>query len=64
MKQQMGQMPEYQGHDPKHKEEMAKVLAILDDMLEKLPEDVIEKFASSDDFKLYEKIMDLYLKGE
>ena len=62
LKQQMSQLPEYQGHNPQHKEEMAKILAIMDDMLEKLPEDVIEKFANSVDFKLYEKIMALYLE--
>ena len=48
--------------DPKHKEELAKILAVMDDMLDNLPEDVIEQFAKSDDFKLYEKIMDLYLE--
>ncbi len=64
MKQQLSKIPESEGHDPKHKEELAKILAVMDDMLEKLPEDVIQQFAKSDDFKLYEKIMDLYLEEE
>ncbi len=64
MKQQLSQIPISEGHDPKHKEELAKILAVMDDMLEKLPEDVIEQFAKSDDFKLYEKIMDLYLEED
>jgi chromosome segregation ATPase len=38
--------------------EMKKVLKIMDDLLEKLPEDVIEEFAQSEDFKIYERILD------
>ncbi|RLF48821.1 MAG: hypothetical protein DRN20_03725 [Thermoplasmata archaeon] len=41
-------------------EEVRKVLKILDDLLEQLPEEVIDKFALSDDFKLYEKVLDRY----
>ncbi|MCK5397282.1 MAG: hypothetical protein KAJ33_03435 [Thermoplasmata archaeon] len=61
MTAQKTQAPETH-HDPKHKEELTSLLAVMDEMLEKLPEDVIQRFAESDDFKLYEKIMDLYLK--
>jgi KaiC/GvpD/RAD55 family RecA-like ATPase len=48
--------------DPKHREEMARLLQTMDGMLESLPEDVIQSFARSDDFKLYEKILTLYLE--
>ncbi len=61
MAQQSTPVPETH-HDPKHKEELAKLLEVMDDMLENLPEDVIERFANSADFKLYEKIMDIYLE--
>ncbi len=50
--------------DPDHKAEIARLLKIMDEMLEKLPADVIERFAKSDDFKLYEKIINLYLEEE
>ena len=36
---------------------MQKLLPVLDKLLEKLPEDVIEEFANSEEFALYEKIM-------
>ncbi len=62
MKQQMNLILKYESHDPKHKEELAKILAVMDNMLENLPEDVIEQFAKSDDFKLYDKVMKLYLE--
>jgi KaiC/GvpD/RAD55 family RecA-like ATPase len=48
--------------DTGHRAEMARLLKVMDDMLEKLPEDVIESFAKSEDFKLYEKIIRLYLE--
>jgi len=64
VKQQLSQMPKYEGHDPKHKEELARILAVMDNLLEKLPEETIDKFAKSGDFKLYEKIMDLYLEED
>jgi len=41
-------------------DELIKVLRILDDLLEDLPEAVIDKFAVSEDFKLYEKVFDRY----
>ena len=41
-------------------EDVIKVLLITDDLLGNLPEDVIEKFAQSEDFKLYEKVMSKY----
>ena len=39
-------------------ERIKKVLKILDDLLEHLPEDIIEKFAKSDDYKHYDEIME------
>ncbi len=40
--------------------EVKRILKILDDLLENLPDEIIEKFANSEDFKLYEKILDRY----
>jgi len=40
--------------------EIKRIFKVLDDLLESLPEDIIEKFAKSEDFKLYEKILDRY----
>ena len=40
-----------------------KVLAILDDLLGKLPDEVIEEFARSDNFDLYKKVMEMYGLG-
>jgi len=37
-----------------------KLLAVLDGLLEHLPPDLIEKFANSDDYVLYEKVLDGY----
>jgi hypothetical protein len=47
-------------------EEVLKLLAITDELLGKLPEDVISEFAASEDFILYEKVMKKYniLKDE
>ena len=39
---------------------MKKLLKILDDLLEKLPAEVINKFAKSKDFKFYEKLLEMY----
>lgn len=39
-------------------EELKSVMGYLDNLLGELPDDVIEKFAQSDYFKLYQKIMD------
>lgn len=45
-------------------QDVLKLLAITDDLLGKLPEDVISDFASSEDFKLYKKVMDKYNIGK
>jgi epidermal growth factor receptor substrate 15 len=37
-----------------------KILKILDELLEKLPEEVVDNFARSDDFSLYEKVLEKY----
>ncbi|MDO9536966.1 MAG: hypothetical protein Q7J68_01440, partial [Thermoplasmata archaeon] len=50
--------------DNEAKEEMARLLKIMDDMLEELPPDIIERFARSDDFSLYKKILNLYLEDQ
>jgi KaiC/GvpD/RAD55 family RecA-like ATPase len=47
-----------------HMKELARILAVMDDMLEHLPEDMIEKFANSNEYKLYEKILAIYLEEE
>jgi|GEM_PF-2302922 len=47
-----------------HKREVSRILAVLDELLENLPEDMIDRFASSEEFKLYEKIMDIYKEVE
>jgi len=41
-------------------EDTKKLLKILDDLLEKLPEEVVDKFARSDDYLLYEKVLEKY----
>ncbi len=41
-------------------EETRKILKILDDLLEKLPEEVVDKFAKSDGYFLYEKVLEKY----
>ena len=43
-------------------EDVEKLIPIIDTLLEKLPEDVIENFANSDDFGLYEKVVSKYKK--
>lgn len=40
--------------------EVKRLLKILDDLLEKLPDEEIKRFADSEDFRLYEKILELY----
>ncbi|MBU4032803.1 MAG: hypothetical protein KKH41_09660 [Candidatus Thermoplasmatota archaeon] len=50
------------GVQTQHREELAKLLKIMDDMLENLPDDVVNSFAASEDFKLYEKILNIYLE--
>ncbi len=42
----------------KVRNDVKKILKILDDLLEKLPEQEIKRFADSEDFKLYEKVLD------
>jgi DNA repair exonuclease SbcCD ATPase subunit len=42
----------------KNQVEVKRILKILDDLLEKLPEAEIKRFADSEDFKLYEKVLD------
>jgi hypothetical protein len=43
--------------------ELKKVLKMVDDLLGNLPDDVIDRFAKSDEFKAYERIIDRYLGG-
>lgn len=42
-------------------EDLKKVLKVVDDLLGKLPDDAIDAFSKSDEFKIYQKIMDRYL---
>lgn len=41
-------------------EETRNLLQILDELLEKLPEKVVDKFARSDDYLLYERVLEKY----
>ncbi len=41
-------------------DEIRRLLNITDDLLGKLPDEVINEFAQSEDFKLYEKVMSKY----
>ena len=41
-------------------EDIKKLLVITDDLLGKLPEEVIDEFSKSDDFKLYSKVYSKY----
>ena len=43
-------------------EDVEKLIPIIDNLLENLPEEVIEDFANSDDFGLYEKVVSKYKK--
>lgn len=43
---------------PPETEELKSVMSYLDNLLGELPDDVIEKFAQSEYFKMYQKIMD------
>ena len=49
-----------QKKDLEHKKEVAQLLDVMDDLLEDLPGDIVERFATSEEFKLYEKIITLY----
>ncbi|MEE9223405.1 MAG: hypothetical protein V3U51_01485 [Thermoplasmata archaeon] len=42
----------------KNQVEVKRILKILDDLLERLPDKEIKKFADSEDFKLYEKVLE------
>jgi chromosome segregation ATPase len=44
--------------------ELRRTLKVLDDLLENLPDKIIEDFARSEDFKLYERVLDRYRVGE
>jgi chromosome segregation ATPase len=46
--------------DSSLEDDTKRILKILDDLLEKLPEEVVDRFAKSDDYLLYEKVLDLY----
>ena len=41
-------------------EDVEKIIPVIDTLLEKLPDDVIDEFAESDDFVLYEKVVKKY----
>ena len=41
-------------------EETRNILRVLDDLLENLPEEVVDKFARSDDYLLYERVLEKY----
>jgi len=43
-------------------EDVKKLIPVIDSLLEKLPADVIDDFANSDDFVLYEKVVKKYKK--
>jgi len=43
-------------------EDVEKIIPVIDSLLEKLPEKVIEDFVQSDDFALYEKVVSKYKK--
>ena len=40
--------------------DLKRLLAALDQLLGKLPEDAIQRFTQSDDYKLYERVLDRY----
>ena len=44
--------------------ELKRLLTVLDDLLEALPTSKIKEFAESEDFKLYERVLDRYHVGE
>jgi hypothetical protein len=46
--------------EPAMDEDTRRILKILDDLLENLPEDIVDKFAKSNDYLLYEKVLDAY----
>jgi hypothetical protein len=44
-------------------QDVKKVLAIVDELLEKLPADIVEKFSKTKDYELYRKVLDRYGVG-
>lgn len=55
--QPAGMVPQPDSEDAK---ELRRLLKVLDDLLGELSEDVIERFANSEDFTLYERILKRY----
>ena len=47
---------------PNFDSDVEKLLPVIDSLLEKLPDEVIDSFAKSDDFALYEKVVKKYKK--
>lgn len=45
-------------------EELKRLLKVLDDLFDALPDRIVKKFAESEDFRLYERILDRYHVGE
>ena len=45
-------------------EELKRLLKVLDDLFDALPDRIVKKFAESEDFGLYERILDRYHVGE
>ena len=43
-----------------HREDIKALLKVLDELLEKLPDEEIRKFAKSKDFASYEKVLETY----
>ena len=41
-------------------DDLKRLLKVLDQMLGQLPEDVIERFSKSDEFAVYERILDRF----
>jgi hypothetical protein len=41
-------------------EDTQRILKILDNLLENLPEEIVDRFAKSDDYLLYERVLDYY----
>ncbi|MCK4442912.1 MAG: hypothetical protein KAW09_00100 [Thermoplasmata archaeon] len=44
----------------KNRKDVKRILKILDDLLEKLPDQEIKRFVDSEDFKLYEKVLEKF----
>ena len=61
LQQKLDNMENDQNAMAGNREELAKCLTMLDDMLEELPDKTIEEFAQSEEFELYNKVLDKYL---